>query len=80
MQDKEADEFRHTTAWQDIWQIFNQDKIALTSLYLFLILIICACLAPFIAPYSSEQQFIGLELLPPSWADEGKIAYFFWHR
>ena len=77
MQNKEPDEFRESHALKDIWLIFRKDKIALGSLYAFVILILCALCSGLIAPYSSETQFVGKELLPPSWFDRGEIAYFF---
>ena len=77
MQDREPEDFRQTTTLRDIWQLFSQDKIALASFYVFLLLILTALFSRFIAPYHSDQQFIGLELLPPSWVQGGQIAYFF---
>lgn len=77
MLDKEPGEFRETQGLKHIWKFFYQDKLALTGFYLFLLLIITALFSQFIAPYSDTAQFIGFELLPPSWADNGKIAYFF---
>lgn len=76
MLDKEPEEFRETRGLWHIWQIFYQDKLALASFYLFLLLIITALFHQFIAPYGSNEQFIGFELLPPSWSENGKIAYF----
>ncbi|WP_249962314.1 ABC transporter permease subunit [Histophilus somni] len=77
MLDKEPEEFRKTQGLKHIWQFFYQDKLALTSFYLFLLLIITALFSQFIAPYNDNTQFVGFELLPPSWANSGKIAYFF---
>ncbi|MGV3226537.1 ABC transporter permease subunit [[Pasteurella] aerogenes] len=77
MQDREPEDFRQTTTLRDIWQLFSQDKIALASFYVLLLLILTALFSRFIAPYHSDQQFIGLELLPPSWVQGGQIAYFF---
>ncbi|QEH17827.1 ABC transporter permease subunit [Histophilus somni] len=77
MLDKEPEEFRETQGLKHIWKFFYQDKLALTGFYLFLLLIITALFSQFIAPYSDTAQFIGFELLPPSWADNGKITYFF---
>ena len=74
MQDREPEDFRQTTTLRDIWQLFSQDKIALASFYVFLLLILTALFSRFIAPYHSDQQFIGLELLPPSWVQGGQIA------
>lgn len=69
--------FRHTKELRQIWLLFYQDKIALYSFYLFMALIFTALFSRYIAPYSVNQQFIGFELLPPSWVNEGKIAFFF---
>lgn len=77
MQDKERYDFRDSHALRDIWQIFRKDKLALVCVYIFLLLICTALFSSFIAPYSSEVQFVGNELLPPSWSDQGQIAYFF---
>ncbi|WP_040977556.1 ABC transporter permease subunit [Necropsobacter massiliensis] len=77
MQDREPEDFRETFAFRHIWNTFRQDRIALISLYLFIALILTALFSPFIAPYSSDMQFVGYELIPPSWVDGGKIAYFF---
>lgn len=77
MQDREADEFRHNTALQDIWRRFRKDRLALFCLYAFLALILTALFSPFLSPYNSNVQFVGKELLPPSWAAEGSVTYFF---
>lgn len=72
MQDREPEDFDKTTALRDIWQLFSQDKIALTSFLSLFIANLTALFSRFIAPYHSDQQFIGLELLPPlgtRWAD-----------
>lgn len=77
MQDREPTEFRHRKTLATIWKFFFQDKVALISFYLFLLFTVIALFSPFISPYPSEMQFLGAELSPPSWADRGKIAYFF---
>lgn len=75
MQDKEPDEFRESAAIKHIWLLFRQDRIALFSFYLFIVFILTALFSPWIAPYSSDMQFVGQELLPPSWTNEGKISF-----
>lgn len=77
MQDKEPDEFRENAALKNIWLLFRQDRIALFSFYLFIIFILTALFSQWIAPYSSDMQFVGRELMPPSWIDEGQISFFF---
>lgn len=76
MRDKLPEEFRETQGIRKIWLLFYQDKAALLSFYLFITLIIIAIFSYFIAPYPSDQQFVGFELMPPSWAEGGKISYF----
>lgn len=76
MLDREPDEFRKTTSFYQIWLLFRQNKVALFSFYLFSALILTALFAPFIAPYPEDMQFVGKELMPPSWVKEGEIAYF----
>ncbi|MFD1806541.1 ABC transporter permease subunit [Pasteurella oralis] len=77
MQDKEPDEFRDSAALKNIWLLFRQNRVALFSFYLFIIFILTALFSPWIAPYSSDMQFVGQELMPPSWIDEGQISFFF---
>lgn len=76
MQDKEPEEFRERQTWREIWLLFRQDRIALFSFYLFLLFIIVAILGRWLAPYAADWQFVGQELMPPSWHDNGKVAYF----
>ncbi|TDQ56095.1 cationic peptide transport system permease protein [Mesocricetibacter intestinalis] len=77
MQDKEPYEFRETETIREIWSLFRKDKIALLSFYIFILLILTTLFSNFIAPYSSDAQFVGYELLPPSWVSSGKVEYFF---
>ncbi|OOF88668.1 peptide ABC transporter permease [Rodentibacter ratti] len=77
MLDKEPDEFRESTSIYQIWLQFRKNRIALFSFYLFFLLILTALFAPFIAPYSDSMEFVGQELMPPSWVEKGQIAFFF---
>lgn len=77
MQDKEADEFRESTSLFQIWLQFRKNTVALFSFYLLMLLIFTALFSGWIAPYSDSTQFIGQELMPPSWVEKGKIAFFF---
>ena len=76
MQDREPEDFRESNTLKHIWALFREDRIALFSFYALLVLILTALFSPLIAPYSAEMQFIGQELMPPSWANNGQIAYF----
>ncbi|WP_424401245.1 ABC transporter permease subunit [Pasteurella sp. PK-2025] len=77
MQDKEPEDFRESETLTQIWQYFYQDKIALFSFYLFIAFILTALFSLWIAPYPSDMQFVGQELMPPSWTNEGQISFFF---
>ncbi|MGV6988803.1 ABC transporter permease subunit [Testudinibacter sp. P80/BLE/0925] len=77
MLDKEPDEFRFTSPLQEIWQLFQRNKPALFCGYLLLGFILVTVLSPLVAPYQDNMQFVGQELLPPSWNNQGKIAFFF---
>ena len=76
-QNKEPEYFRESHYFLSFWQSFREDKIALISLYLFLALLVLVFGGAFIAPYHYEQQFVGLELQPPSWDASGQIRHFF---
>lgn len=73
---KEPEQFRETETLKKFWRYFRQDKIALGSFYLFLLLLTLVFLGSLLAPYNYNEQFIGLELMPPSWDDNGQIRYF----
>lgn len=77
MQDKEPDEFRESASFYQIWLQFRKNRVALLSFYLFFLLILTALFAPLIAPYSDNMEFVGRELMPPSWVEKGQIAFFF---
>ena len=77
MHDKEADEFRESTSLYQIWLAFRKKRIALFSFYLFCLLALVSIFPTLLMPYSDSQQFVGLELMPPSWVAEGRIAFFF---
>lgn len=76
MRNREPKDFRESAALKQIWDLFRKDRIALFSFYALLLLILTALFSPFIAPYSNDTQFVGRELMPPSWANDGEIAYF----
>ena len=77
MQDREPDEFRESTSFLQIWLLFRQNRVALFSFYLFCLLILTALFPKLIMPYSANMEFVGEELMPPSWVEKGRIAFFF---
>lgn len=74
---REPEQFRDTQYLQAFWQQLRKDKVTLVSLYLFIALLFLIFFGHWISPYPSEQQFIGKELLPPSWDKAGGIGHFF---
>ncbi|KAE9529347.1 ABC transporter permease subunit [Testudinibacter aquarius] len=76
MLDKEPEEFRFTSPVAEIWRLFRRNKVALMCGYLLLALLLLMFFAPLVAPHDINMQFVGQELLPPSWNSEGKISFF----
>lgn len=77
MQNKEPEQFRESQSIRHFGALLQNDKVALISLYLFLALLTLVFVGNFLAPYHHEQQFVGLELQPPSWDEKGQINHFF---
>ncbi|KAA9002003.1 peptide ABC transporter permease SapC [Affinibrenneria salicis] len=61
---------------RDIWRVFHQDTLAMVGFYCFLLLIALCLLGEWLAPYRLDQQFLGYQLLPPSWSHYGEVAFF----
>lgn len=74
---REPEQFRDLAYIRQFWQALRQDRPALFACYVFVILILLVCFGYLIAPYADDQQFVGLELLPPSWNKDGQIRHFF---
>lgn len=73
----EPEQFRESAPLLRFWLAVRQDTVALASLYLFCFLIFLVVSGYLIAPYSADRQFVGLELMPPSWGENGQIKHFF---
>ncbi len=61
---------------RDIWQFFHRDTLAMIGLYGFLALLFLCLFGAAIAPYAVDQQFLGYQLLPPSWSHYGEVSFF----
>lgn len=59
-----------------IWRFFSSDMLAMTGFYGVLILVALSLFGWYLAPYQLDQQFLGHQLLPPSWSHHGNIAFF----
>ncbi|WJY16833.1 putrescine export ABC transporter permease SapC [Pectobacteriaceae bacterium CE90] len=62
--------------WRDTWQAFYQDILGMLGLYGFLFLIALCLFGSALAPYAVDQQFLGYQLLPPSWSRYGEVSFF----
>lgn len=74
---KEPEQFRESDYLKQFWFNLYQDRLALFSAFLFCLLLALIFFGQFIAPFNANEQFIGVELLPPSWDDNGEIKHFF---
>ncbi|WGE89868.1 ABC transporter permease subunit [Actinobacillus arthritidis] len=74
---EEPEQFRESDYVKQFFRQLRQDKVTLASLYLFILLLLLVFLGDVIAPYQADTQFIGKELMPPSWDDKGQIGFFF---
>lgn len=74
---KDPEQFREVAYLRQFWLALRKDTVALISFYLFIGLLCLIFGGYWLAPYSADQQFIGAELLPPSWSDSGQISHFF---
>ncbi|QGM80782.1 ABC transporter permease subunit [Otariodibacter oris] len=76
MLNKDPEQFRETEHVNQFFRLLRKDALALTSVYFFVLLLVLILLGHLIAPYDTNKEFIGLELLPPSWNNGGEIAHF----
>lgn len=74
---EEPEQFRESDYLKQFLLQLRQDKVALASIYLFAFLLFLVFFGYVIAPYQADTQFIGKELMPPSWDDNGQISFFF---
>ncbi|WP_018652901.1 ABC transporter permease subunit [Actinobacillus capsulatus] len=74
---EEPEQFRESDYFRQFLFQLRKDKLALTSVYLFMALLLLVFFGHAIAPYQADTQFVGLELMPPSWDNRGQISHFF---
>ncbi len=68
---------KNNIPFTQLWLIFKGNNLYLISLILFSLLFLLSIISPILAPYTADMQFIGKELMLPSWFPEGEIRYFF---
>lgn len=61
---------------RDVWLFFRRDTLAMIGFYAFLALLFVCLFGTAIAPYAVDQQFLGYQLLPPSWSHYGEVSFF----
>jgi len=64
------------TPLRHIWNNFMSYPVAMIGLWVFIGFVVLTVIAPFVAPYSPELQHPDALLFPPSWHDDGQIAFF----
>jgi len=60
---------------KEFWQGFSYNKGAVAGLIFMTIVVLCAVLAPLVAPYSPIEQYRDHLLTPPAWLDGGSSAF-----
>jgi dipeptide transport system permease protein len=59
----------------EFWFYFSENKGAVVGLFVFILLVIIALLAPVLAPHAPSAQYRDAVLVPPFWLDGGRGAY-----
>ncbi|NMP28768.1 peptide ABC transporter permease SapC [Rahnella sp. SAP-1] len=58
------------------WRIFYRDGLSMIGFYGVIALIFLCLFGSLLAPYQLDQQFLGYQLLPPSWSRYGDVSFF----
>lgn len=58
------------------WYHFHADSLAMVGLYGVIALLLLCAFGRLLAPYGLDQQFLGYQLLPPSWSRYGNVSFF----
>lgn len=69
-------EKRMPSPLRHIWRIFYHDALSMIGFYGFLALLLVCLFGTVLAPYALDQQFLGYQLLPPSWSRYGDVSFF----
>lgn len=59
-----------------LWLHFYRDSLAMIGFYGVLLLLVLCLFGHYFAPYTLDQQFLGYQLLPPSWSRYGNVSFF----
>jgi dipeptide transport system permease protein len=66
---------REPSPLRAFWRSFSANRGALAAAYFFLLIVVCAVFAGWLAPHDPIEQFREHMLTPPSWDDEGMATY-----
>ena len=69
-------EKRPSSPFRYIWRLFYHDTSAMIGFYGFIVLLLLCLFGGWLAPYGLDQQFLGYQLLPPSWSRYGDVSFF----
>lgn len=69
-------EKRMPSPLRHMWRIFYHDPMAMIGFYGFIGLLFLCLFGTLVAPYALDQQFLGYQLLPPSWSRYGDVSFF----
>ncbi len=67
-------EKRAPGALRTVWRKFYGDTVAMVGLYGCAGLVLLCVFGRLFAPYGIDQQFLGYQLLPPSWSRYGEVS------
>jgi dipeptide transport system permease protein len=59
----------------EFWYYFSENRGAVIGLWVFLLLVVVAILAPVIAPHAPNAQYRDAVLVPPFWEEGGRAAF-----
>ncbi|KTS77987.1 peptide transporter [Pseudomonas oryzihabitans] len=65
----------YPSPFKEFWQAFAHNKGALGGLIFMVIVILCALLAPWVAPHAPSEQFRDFMLTPPMWLAGGQAQF-----
>ncbi len=60
------DRYYYASQWELIWWRFTRHRIAVVSMVLLIFLYLGALFAPFVAPYTADTRFEGMQSVPPT--------------
>jgi len=68
---------RRLSRLREFWFYFSQNTGAVIGLVVFILLVLIALLAPWIAPHDPAKIYNGSFLVPPSWQEGGEARFLF---